>query len=133
MEENPNDAHKPRTLRPSDNPQSREDSVALKLLAVVDGHPRLEIVKIVFHLTSGKGAQEEEEEEFAYLELRTTDIQQGDCSAANLYACIELPLSTILERPVEQLSALLSKRLISLSAITHSAATPPPQMRLMAN
>ena len=101
--------------------------MALKLLAVVDGHPRVAIVKIVFHLTSGKGA-----EEFACLELRCTDILEG-VAAANLYACIELPLATILEKPVEELTALLKERLISLSAITRSAETPPPQMTLMTN
>ena len=53
--------------------------MALKLLAVVDRHPRVKMVKIVFH-TSGKGA-----EEFAYLELRSTAIPEG-VSAANLYA-----------------------------------------------
>jgi hypothetical protein len=126
LEETPNDAHKRRTLSPSDNPESREDAVALKLLAVVDGHPRVAIVKIVFH-TSGKGA-----EEFACLELRCTDILEG-VAAANLYACIELPLATILEKPVEELTALLKERLISLSAITRSAETPPPQMTLMTN
>ena len=126
MEEIPNDAHKRRTLRPSDNPESHEDTVALKLLAVVDRHPRVEIVKIVFH-TSGKGA-----EEFAYLELRSTVIPEG-VSAANLYACIELPLSTIFEKPVDELTALLKKRLMSLTAITQSAETPPPLMTLMAN
>jgi hypothetical protein len=117
---------RPVALRPYDTPQNREDAGALKLLAVVDHHPRVEIVKIVFQ-TSGKGA-----EEFAYLELRTTYIPEG-VSAANLYACIELPLATIFEKPVEELSALLKKRLISLTAIAQSAETPPPQMTLMAN
>jgi hypothetical protein len=126
LEEIPNDGRRVRRLRPSDNPESREDAVALKLLAVVDRHPRVEIVKIVFH-TNGNGA-----EEFAYLELRSTAIPEG-VSAANLYAGIELPLSTIFEKPVEELTALLKKRLMSLTAITQSAETPPPQMTLMAN
>ena len=126
MKEDPNDAHNRRTLCPYDTPQNREDAVALKLLAVVDRHPRVEIVKIVFH-TSGKGA-----EEFACLELRCTDILEG-VAAANLYACIELPLSTIFEKPVDELTALLKKRLMSLTAITQSAETPPTQKTLMAN
>jgi hypothetical protein len=125
LKEDPNDTHNRRTLCPYDTPQNREDAVALKLLAVVDRHPRVEIVKIVFH-TSGKGA-----EEFAYLELRSTAIPEG-VSAANLYACIELPLSTIFEKPVEELTALLKKRLMSLTAITQSAETPP-RTTLMAN
>ena len=125
LKEDPNDAHNRRTLCPYDTPQNREDAVALKLLAVVDRYPRVEIVKIVFH-TSGKGA-----EEFAYLELRSTAILEG-VSAANLYACIELPLSTIFEKPVEELTALLKKRLMSLTAITQSAETPP-RTTLMAN
>ena len=118
MKEDPNDAHNRRTLRPYDTPQNREDAAALKLLAVVDRHSRVEIVKIVFH-TSGKGA-----EGIAYLELRSTDLPEG-VSAANLYACIELPLATIIEKPVEELTALLKKRLISLTAIAQSAEMPP--------
>ena len=125
MKEDPNGAHNRRTLCPYDAPQNLEDAAALKLLAVVDRHPRVEIVKIVFH-TSGKGA-----EEFACLELRCTDILEG-VAAANLYACIELPLTTILEKPVEELTALLKERLISLTAITQSAETPP-RTTLMAN
>jgi hypothetical protein len=125
LEEIPNDAHKRRILRPSDNPESHEDTVALKLLAVVDRHPRVEIVKIVFH-TSGKGA-----EVIAYLELRSTDLPEG-VSAANLYACIELPLATIFEKSVEKLTALLKRHLIALIVITRSAETPP-QTTLMAN
>jgi hypothetical protein len=126
LEENPNDVHNRRTLRPYDTPQNREDAGALKLLAVVDRLPRVGIVKIVFH-TSCKETQE-----IAYLELRSTDLAEG-VSAANLYACIELPLATIFEKPVEELTALLKKRLISLTAIAQSAETPPPQMTLMAN
>ena len=126
MNEDLNDAHNRRTLHPSDTPQTREDAAALKLLGVVERLPRVAIVKIVFH-TSGKGA-----EEFACLELRCTDLPEG-VAAANLYACVELPLTTILEKPVEELTALLKERLISLSAITRSAETPPPQMTLMTN
>jgi hypothetical protein len=125
LEENPNEAHNRRTLRQCDAPQNREDAVALKLLAAVDRQPRVEIVRIVF-LTSGKGA-----EEIAYLELRSIDLLEG-VSAANLYARIELPLATIFETPVEELTALLKRRLISLSAITRSAETPP-WTALMAN
>jgi hypothetical protein len=118
LKDDPNDAHNRRTLCPYDTPQNREDTAALKLLAVVDRHPGVEIVKIVFH-TSGKGV-----EGIAYLELRSTDLPEG-VSAANLYACLELPLATIFEKPVEELTALLKKRLISLTAITQSAGTPP--------
>jgi hypothetical protein len=98
---------------------------ALKLLATVDRQPRVEIVRIAFY-TSGKGA-----EGIAYLELRSTDLPEG-VSAANLYACIELPLATIFETPVEELTALLKRRLISVTAIASSAETPP-RMTLMAN
>jgi hypothetical protein len=125
LKEDPNYAHNRRTLCPYDTPQNREDAAALKLLAVVDRHPRAAIVKIVFH-TRGKRA-----EEVAYLELRSTDLPEG-VSAANLYACIELPLATVFEKPVEELTALLKKRLISLTAITQSAETPP-RTTLMAN
>jgi len=125
LKEDPNDAHNRRTLRPYDTPQNREDAAALKLLAIVDRHPRVEIVKIVFH-TSGKGA-----EGIAYLELRSTDLPEG-VSAANLYACIELSLATIFETPVEELTALLKRRLISLTAIAQSAEMPP-RTTLMAN
>jgi hypothetical protein len=125
LEENPNDARNRRTLRPYDTPQNREDAAALKLLAAVDRQLLVEIVRIVFY-TSGKGT-----EEIAYLELRSTDLPEG-VSEANLYACIELPLATIFETPVEELTALLKKRLISLTAITRSAETPP-RTTLMAN
>ncbi len=125
MEENPNDAHNRRTLRPCDTPQNREDAAALKLLTAVDRQPRVEIVRIAF-LTSGKGA-----EGIAYLELRSTDLPEG-VSAANLYARIELPLATIFGTPVEELTALLKRRLIALSAIAQSAETPP-WTALMAN
>ena len=118
LKDDQNYAHNRRTLCPYDAPHNREDAAALKLLAIVDRHPRVEIVKIVFH-TSGKGA-----EVIAYLELRSTDLPEG-VSAANLYACIELPLATVFEKPVEELTALLKKRLISLTAITQSAGTPP--------
>jgi hypothetical protein len=126
LEDNSNDAHNRRTLRPYDTPQNREDAAALKLLAAIKCLPCVEIVKIVFH-TSGRGP-----EGIAYLELRSTGFPEG-VSAANLYACIELPLATIFEKPVEELTALLKKRLISLTAIAQSAETPPPQMTLMAN
>ena len=126
MKEDPNGAHNRRTLCPYDAPQNLEDAAALKLLAVVDRHPRVEIVKIVFH-TRGKGA-----EEIAHLELRSTDLPDGVC-AANLYACIELPLATIFEKPVEELTALLKRRLMSLTALGQSAEPPPPQTTLMAN
>jgi hypothetical protein len=125
LEENPNDAHNRRTLRRYDTPQNREDNAALKLLAAVDRQPRVEIVRIVFY-TGGKGA-----EGIAYLELRSTDLPEG-VSAANLYARIELPLATIFETPVEKLTALLKRRLISLTAITQSAGTPP-RTTLIAN
>ena len=125
MKEDLNDARNRRTLCPYDTPQNREDAAALKLLAVVDRHPRVEIVKIVFH-TSGRAP-----EGIAYLELRSTGFPEG-VSAANLYALIELPLATIIEKPVEELTALLKKRLISLTAITQSAETPP-RTTLMAN
>jgi hypothetical protein len=131
LEENPNDVHIRRTLRPSDTPQNREDSAALKLLAAVHFlaavhcQPRVEIVKIVFH-TSGKGPGE-----IAYLELGSTDLPEG-VSAANLYASIELPLAIIVETPIEELTALLKRRLISLTAITQSAEMPP-RTTLMAN
>jgi hypothetical protein len=125
LEENPNDAHNHRTLRPYDTPQNREDAAALKLLAAVDRQPRVEIVRIAFY-TSGKGA-----EGIACLELRSTDLPEG-VSAANLYACIELPLATIFGTPVEELTALLKRRLISLTAIARSAETPP-RTTLMAN
>jgi hypothetical protein len=125
LEENPNDAHNRRTLRPCESPQNREDAAALKLLAAVDRQPRVEIVRISF-LTSGKGA-----EGIAYLELRSTDLPEG-VSAANLYARIELQLATIFETPVEELTALLKRRLISLTAIAQSAETPP-RTTLMAN
>ena len=125
MEVNPNDAHNRRTLRPYDTPQNREDAAALKLLAAVDRQPRVEIVRIVF-LTGGKRVGG-----IAYLELRSIELPEGVC-AANLYARIELPLATIFETPVEELTALLKKRLISLIAVTRSAETPP-RTTLMAN
>jgi hypothetical protein len=125
LDENANEAHNRRTLHPSDTPLNRMDVAALKLLEAVNGQSRIEIVKIVFH-TSGKGA-----EEFACLELRSIDLPEG-VSAANLYACIELPLATIFETPVEELTALLKKRLISLTAIAQSAEMPP-RTTLMAN
>jgi hypothetical protein len=111
LEVNPTDAHGRRTLRPYDTPQNHEDAAALKLLAAVDRQPRVEIVKIVFH-TSCNGA-----EDIACLELKSTDLREHD-SAANLYACIELPLATILETPVGSLTALLKRRLVALAAIT---------------
>ena len=125
LKEDLNDAHNRRTLRPYDTPQNREDTAALKLLEAVNGQSHIEIVKIVFH-TSCKETQE-----IAYLELRSTDLAEG-VFAANLYACIELPLATIFEKPVEELTALLKKRLISMTAITQSAETPP-RTTLMAN
>jgi hypothetical protein len=125
LDENANEAHNRRTLHPSDTPLNRMDVAALKLLEAVNGQSRIEIVKIVFH-TSGKGA-----EEFAYLELRSIDLPEG-VSAVNLYACLELPLATIFEKPVEELTALLERHLIALTAITLSAETPP-QKTLMAN
>jgi hypothetical protein len=125
LKEDSNYPHNRRTLRPYDAPQNREDAAALKLLAVVDCHPRVEIVKIVFH-TSCKGA-----DEIAHLELRSTGLPEGVC-VANLYASIGLPLATIFEKPVEELTALLKKRLISLTAITRWAETPP-RTTLMAN
>jgi hypothetical protein len=125
LKEDPNHAHNRRTLCPYYTPQNREDAAALKLLAVVVRHPRVEIVRIAFH-TSGKGAKG-----IAYLELRSTDLPEG-VSAANLYACIELPLATIFEKSVEKLTALLKRHLIALIVITRSAETPP-QTTLMAN
>jgi hypothetical protein len=125
LEENPNDTHNGRTLRPYDTPQNREDAAALKLLAAVNRQPSVEIVRIAFY-TSCKGAKR-----IAYLELRSTDLPEG-VSAANLYACIELPLATIFETPVEELTALLKRRLISLTAIAQSAEMPP-RTTLMAN
>jgi hypothetical protein len=124
LEDNSNDARNRRTLRPSDTPRNREDAAALKLLAAVHFlaavhcQPRVEIVKIVFH-TSGKGP-----EEIAYLELGSTDLPEGVC-VANLYARIELPLATIFETPIEELTALLKRRLISLTTITQSGEMPP--------
>jgi hypothetical protein len=125
LEENPNDAHNRRTLRRYDTPQNREDTAALKLLAAVDHQPRVEIVRIVF-CTAGKRA-----EEIAYLELRSTELPEGD-SVANLYACIDIPLATLFESPVENLTALLKRRLISLTAITQSVE-PPSRTTLTAN
>jgi hypothetical protein len=125
LEDNSNDAHNRRTLRPYDTPQNREDAAALKLLAAIKCLPCVEIVKVVFH-TSGKGT-----EEIAYLELGSTDLPEN-ISAANLYACIELPLATIVETPIVDLTALLKRRLISLTAITQSAEMPP-RTTLMAN
>jgi len=124
LEENPNGEHNRRTLRPYDTPRNREDTAALKLLAAVDHQPGVEIVRIVFY-TGGKGA-----EEIAYLELRSTDLPEG-VFAANLYACIGVPLATIFDSPVEKLTALLDRRLISLTAITQFAE-PPPQTTLTA-
>ena len=125
MEATPKDAHNRRTLRPYDTPQNSEDAAALKLLAAVDCQRSVQIVRIAFY-TSGKGA-----EGIAYLDLRSTDVPEG-VSAANLYARIELPLATIFETPVEELTALLKRRLISLTAIAQLAETPS-RTTLMAN
>ncbi len=125
MEENPNDARNCRTLGPHDTPQNREDAAALKLLAAVDCQSCVEIVRIAFY-TSGKGA-----EGIAYLELRRTDLPEG-VLVGNLYARIELPLATIFETPVQELTVLLNRRLISLTAIA-SSAEMPPRTALMAN
>ena len=51
---------------------------------------------------------------------------------ANLYACIDIPLATLFESPVENLTALLKRRLISLTAITQSVE-PPSRTTLTAN
>jgi hypothetical protein len=60
-------------------------------------------------LPSGKGA-----EGIACLELRSADLPE-DVAAGNLYARIELPLAKIFKTPVEELSALLKRRLTSVS------------------
>jgi hypothetical protein len=125
MERSSKDTPHRRTLRPCDIPQNPEDMAALKLLAAVDRHPYAEIVRIAFY-TSGKGA-----EEIAYLELRSADLPQ-DIAAGNLYTRIELPLARIFKTPVEELTALLKRRLISLSAIA-SSGEAPPLTTLMAN
>jgi hypothetical protein len=125
LDENPNEAHDRRTLHPSDTPLNRMDVAALKLLEVVNGLSRIEIVKIAFH-TSAPGP-----EEIAYLELRSTDLPE-DAFAANLYASIELPLARIVETPVEELITLLKRCLISLTTIAQTA-DPPPQTTLMTN
>ena len=125
MEASPKDTAKRRTLRPCDIPQNPKDAAALKLLAAVDRQPYVEIVRIAFY-SSGEGA-----EGIAYLELRSADLPE-DVPAANLYARIELPLVTIVKTPVEELTALLKRRLISLSAIA-SSQEAPPRMKLMAN
>ena len=125
MERSPKDIPNRRILRPCDIPQNPKDAAALKLLAAVDRQPYVEIVKIAFY-SSGEGA-----EGIAYLELRSADLPE-DVPAANLYARIELPLVTIVKTPVEELTALLKRRLTSLSAIASSQEVPPRAM-LMAN
>jgi hypothetical protein len=125
VEATPKDAHSRRILRPYDTPQNREDAAALKLLAAVDRQPCVEIVRIAFY-TSGKGA-----EGIAYVELRRTDLPEG-VLVGNLYARIELPLATIFETPVQELTVLLNRCLISLTAIA-SSAEMPPRTTLMAN
>ena len=125
MEKNPKDIPNRRILRPCDIPQNSKDAAALKLLAAVDREPHVEILRIAFH-SGGEGA-----EGIAYLELRSADLPE-DVAAANLYARIELPLVTIVKTPLEELTALLKRRLASLSAIASSQEAPPRAM-LMAN
>ena len=125
MERNPKDIPNRRILRPCDIPQNSKDAAALKLLAAVDRQPYVEIVRIAFY-SGGEGA-----EGIAYLELRSADLPE-DVPAANLYARIELPLVTIVKTPLEELTALLKRRLTSLSAIASSQEVPPRAM-LMAN
>jgi hypothetical protein len=127
VERSPKDTPHRRTLRRCDIPQNRQDAVALKLLATVDRQPYVEIVRIAFY-SSAKGA----EEGIAYLELRSTAELPEDVAAGNLYACIGLPLATIFKTPIEELTALLKRRLTSLSAIA-SSGEAPPQTTLMAN
>ncbi len=119
MERSPKDMPNRRIVRPCDIPQNPKDAAALKLLAAVDRQPHVEIVRIAC-FTSGKGA-----ERMAYLELRSADHPE-DVAAGNLYARIELPLVTIVKTPLEELTALLKRRLTSLSAIASSQEAPPP-------
>jgi hypothetical protein len=63
--------------------------------------------------------------------LRSADLPE-DVAAGNLYARIELPLAKIFKTPVEELSALLKRRLTSVSAIA-SSGEAPPRTTLMAN
>ncbi len=107
-----------RILRSCDTPQNSEDAAALRLLAAVDRQPCVDIVRIAFY-SSGEGA-----EGIAYLELRSADLPE-DIVAVNLYARIELPLGTIDKTPLEELTALLKRRLTSLSAIASSQEAPP--------
>ena len=125
MERNPKDIPNRRILRPCDIPQNPKDAAALKLLATVDRQPYVQIVRITFY-SGGEGA-----EGIAYLELRSADLPE-DVAAANLYTRIELPLVTIVKTPLEELTALLKRRLTSLSAIASSQEVPPRAM-LMAN
>ena len=125
MERSSKDIPNRRTLRPCDIPQNPEDAAALKLLAAADRQPHVQIVRIAFY-SGGEGA-----EGIVYLELRSTELPE-DVAAINLYACIELPLGTIVKAPVEKLAALLKRRLSSLSAIASSQEVPPRAM-LMAN
>lgn len=125
MDRNPKDIPNRRTLRPCDIPQNPKDEAALKLLAAVDRQPYVEIVRVAFY-SNGEGA-----EGIAYLELKSADLPEG-VAAGNLYACIELPLGAIIKTPVEELTALLKRRLTSLSAIASSQEVPP-RTSLMAN
>jgi hypothetical protein len=125
VERSPKDIPNRRTLRPYDIPQNPKDAAALKLLAAVDRQPYVDIVRIAFY-SSGEGA-----EGIAYLELRSTDLPE-DIAAGNLYARIELTLGTIVKTPVEELTALLTRRLTCQSAIASSQEAPPRAM-LMAN
>jgi hypothetical protein len=126
VERSPKNAAHRRTLRRYDSPHDPGDAAALKLLAAVDRQPYVEIVRIAFY-TSGKGT-----EGIAYLELRSDDDLMEDVGADNLYARIELALATIFETPVEELSALLKRRLTSLSTIA-SSGEAPSRTTLMAN
>jgi hypothetical protein len=123
VERNPKDIPNRRTLRPCDIPQNPKDAAALKLLATVDRQPYVQIVRITFY-SGGEGT-----EGIAYLELRSADLPE-DVPAANLYARIELPLVTIVKTPLEELAALLKRRLTSLSAIASSQEVPPRAMRM---
>jgi len=125
VERSPKDIPNRRTLRPCDIPQNPKDAAALKLLAAVDRQPYVEIVRVAFY-SSGEGA-----EGIVYLELRSAELPE-DVAAINLYACIELPLGAILKTSVEELAALLKRRLSSLSAIA-SSLEAPPRATLMAN
>jgi hypothetical protein len=126
VERSPKDTPHRRSLRRCDIPQNRQDAAALKLLAAVDRQPYVEIVRIAFY-SSAKGT-----EGIAYLELRNADLPQ-DVAAGNLYARIELPLARIFKTPLEELTALLKRRLTSLSAIASSGGEAPPWTTLMAN